>query len=171
MYLHVSLQIRGLSAWVVTAATLVRLLPSVGVGMGLQMTSCSAWVVTAATLERLLPSVDNLMTLETSCLGGRIATQVTCFLGLHPSTSHPPTSGLLDELVELICLFCICDLRPQQEHPNPTFENNFPFIRPLPFWFLFFHTSIHLFVMFRPKNSKTKLLHFFLLIFISIEAP
>ena len=63
-----SLQGTSLSTGDITYVTLVRLLPSVGVGMDLKTTSCSAGVVTAATFVRLLPSVGVGMDLQiTSC--------------------------------------------------------------------------------------------------------
>ena len=97
------LQMISSSAWVVTAATLIMLLPSVDVGMGLQITSLSAWEVTAATLVRFFPSVDHLVSLEIAYLGSGVATHVTA---LHTSVLHPfipqhLSSGLLDELVNL----------------------------------------------------------------------
>ena len=55
-----------LSAWKVKAFTLERLIPGVGVGMGLQTTRCSTWVVTAGTLVGLLPSVGVGMCHQTS---------------------------------------------------------------------------------------------------------
>ena len=128
-----SLQITSLGAWVVTAATLVRLLPSVGVGMGLQLTSLSAWVVTADTLVRLLPSVDHLVSLEIACLGSGVATHVTA---LHTSVLHPfipqhLSSRLMDELVNLcwvwlrfwfIILILILCRRGLLKHLNNPFQ-------------------------------------------------
>ena len=122
--------------WVVAAATLVRLLPSMGVGMGLQMTSCSAWVVAAATLVRFFPSVDHLVSLEIAYLGSGVATHVTA---LHTSVLHPfipqhLSSGLLDELVNLcwvwlrfwfIILILILCRRGLLKHLNNPFQQFF----------------------------------------------
>ena len=48
--------------------------------------------------------MDHLVHLETTCLGSRVATQVTipCTSGIHPYILGPHYSGLFDELVDLI---------------------------------------------------------------------
>ena len=71
------LQTTSWSAWVVTAATLVMLLPCVGVGMSLQFISSTTWVVTTATLIKFLFSVDHVMAPQLALLGSREVTQVT----------------------------------------------------------------------------------------------
>ena len=90
------LQIISCSAWIITAATVVRLLSSVSVGMGLQITSCCAWEVTATTLERLLSSMVVRMGLQTICSIAWVVTAST-LVGLLPD---------VDQLVfhELACL-------------------------------------------------------------------
>ena len=128
---HVPFETTALRAWVVTAATLIRLLPSVGVGMGLQTikcctwvvtastleklltsvsvgmglesTSCSTWVVTATTFIRLLPAVDHLVSLQTACLESGVSAQVTFphTRGLIHSIFDPHFFGLWCELVNL----------------------------------------------------------------------
>ena len=80
---HVLFESIAFSAWVVTAATLVRLLSSVSVGMSLQITSWSAWVVTAGTLVRLLPSVGVGMFLQVTRLSTWKVTALTLERLLH----------------------------------------------------------------------------------------